>query len=553
MLNSYSQLNQDLNVISFFNDKTDMYFIDIGANDGIKFSNTYLLEKKYKWKGICSEPLPWAFERLIKRRSVICDNNAVFSKSDLSLKFSQSNLTSGITEFLDPVRHKKALKCSQISVKTITLQSLLDNYNAPKIIQYFSLDTEGAELEILKSVDFSKYTFLYINLEHNYIEPRRSDMRTLLLNNGYLYKGPNKFDDDYIHESTIIGTYYYKHDYTKPIVIKRKNNNFTVSSAYWADDTGTFKNGFLIWKKLKKGKIFYTHIDFGNGNIWHRDNRLDRYFCDFFINKQIKNVKGRSFEERFIDILSDPNNLLIKRVKDAGKIIDNNYVIMHNGIKVIKDGYYGNFSKCLTLNYGCHEPAEERMFQEVLLDIQDNATMIELGSYWCFYSIWFNKRIKNAKNYCIEPKSNNIKVGIRNCNLNNVKVDLTQGLIGDGNIKISDFVREKNIDYIDILHSDIQGYELQLLEDIIPLLNAKKIKYIFVSTHSTALHYNCLELLKKCNYRIVASADFENETFCCDGIIVACPKDNLTIKHTSLGCRKTTQLRNRPYKMDFFN
>lgn len=271
-MKSYSQLNQDLNVISFFNNKNDMYFIDIGANNGITLSNTFLLEKQYNWKGICSEPLPRAFKQLIKCRNVICDNNAVFSKSGLSLEFSESNLLSGITKFID--LYTRVRKGNQIIVKTITLQSLLDNYKAPKIIQYFSLDTEGTELEILKSVDFSKYTFLYINLEHNYVEPKRSEIRTLLLNNGYLYKGENKFDDDYIHESTVIGTYYYKQDYTKPIVIKRQNNNhFLVSSTYWSDDIGTFENGFLNWNKLGKGKIFYTHIDYGNSNIWHRDKR----------------------------------------------------------------------------------------------------------------------------------------------------------------------------------------------------------------------------------------------------------------------------------------
>lgn len=88
-----------------------------------------------------------------------------------------------------------------------------------------------------------------------------------------MYKGDNKWDDDYIHESTVIGTYYYQQDYTKPIVIKRHNNDFSVSSTYWNDDTGTFQNGFLNWKRLGNGKIFYTHIDYGNGNIWHRDKR----------------------------------------------------------------------------------------------------------------------------------------------------------------------------------------------------------------------------------------------------------------------------------------
>jgi FkbM family methyltransferase len=269
---SFSQLNQDKNVLSFYNYKKGLYFIDIGANDGKTLSNTFLLEKDYDWKGICSEPLPEAYAKLVKCRNVICDNNAVFSQSDLSLEFSESDLLSGITKFID--KHGVAKKSNKIFVKTITLQSLLDNYNAPKIIHYFSLDTEGTELEILKSIDFSTYTFLYINLEHNYIEPRRSEIQVLLLNNGYLYRGANHWDDDYIHESTIIGTYYYQEDYTKPIIIKRMNNNeFSVSDPYGQDDIGTFYNGFLKFKTKGNGKILYTHIDFGNGIIWHRDKR----------------------------------------------------------------------------------------------------------------------------------------------------------------------------------------------------------------------------------------------------------------------------------------
>ena len=330
-MKSYSQLNQDLNVISFFNNKNDMYFIDIGANDGKTLSNTFLLEKQYNWKKIYDKVLDGAFEKLSKCRNVICDNNAVFRKSGLSLEFSESNLLSGITNFID--RHEHAKKGNQIIVKTITLQSLLDNYKAPKIIQYFSLDTEGTELEILKSVDFSTYTFLYINLEHNNVEPRRSEIRTLLLNNGYLYKGENKWDDDYIHESTVIGTYYYQQDYTKPIVIKRQNNDFSVSSAYWNVDTGTFQNGFLNWKRLGNGKIFYTHIDYGNGNIWHRDKRSNLLFIG-------ANTMGEIFDENknytrlykngiFIEALPNVYEELKKNLKKANQKYNTNYIAIN--------------------------------------------------------------------------------------------------------------------------------------------------------------------------------------------------------------------------------
>lgn len=270
-----------------------------------------------------------------------------------------------------------------------------------------------------------------------------------------------------------------------------------------------------------------------------------------FINLQINNIKGISFKDRFIDILSDPSNLCIKRVKNAGKIEDGN-IILHNGIKVNKNCYYGDFSKILELNGGCHEPSEERLFSKVLEFIPNNGTMIELGSYWAFYSIWFNKIIKNANNYCIEPDIKNLEVGKNNCKINNVNADFTNAFIGNKGLKITNFIKDKKIDYIDILHSDIQGSEYEMLCDIVPLLDLNKIRYLFISTHSNDLHYKCIELLKKHNYRIIGSADYETETFCFDGIIVACKNDNLDIPFTPLGNRKHTQLRHEPFPFIYY-
>jgi hypothetical protein len=274
---------------------------------------------------------------------------------------------------------------------------------------------------------------------------------------------------------------------------------------------------------------------------------LELDYCDKLVNHNINNTKGTTFEDRFIDIMSDPNNIFIKRCENAGTI-ENECVILHNGIKVAKDGYYGSFSKILVLNKGCHEPAEERMFELILQDIPENGTMIELGSYWAFYTIWFHKVIKQARNYCIEPELQNLNLGKQNCLLNNVtNVDFTQGFVGKNNISISNFVLEKKIDYIDILHSDIQGYELEMLQDITNLLAQNKIKYLFISTHSDDVHYKCVQLLQKNNYRIIASADFETETFCFDGIIVACHSDNKKFGNYSIGNRKLTKLRTTPY------
>jgi len=201
---SYSQLGQDLEVLKVYNNKSNGFFIEVGASDGIELSNTYLLETKYDWKGICCEPIPNKFEKLvINRPKSTCIKEAVYNKSGLTLTFdiSECTLLSGISAHIDC--HKKRVDSSKqtINVQTISLLDVLEKANAPSFIEYMSLDTEGSELEILKNFDFKRYTFGLIDVEHNYIEPRRTQIKDLLLANGYVYKGPNKFDDMYKHRS----------------------------------------------------------------------------------------------------------------------------------------------------------------------------------------------------------------------------------------------------------------------------------------------------------------------------------------------------------------
>jgi FkbM family methyltransferase len=201
---SQSQLAQDLEVLAFYNNKKDGFFIEVGASDGIKFSNTYLLEHQYNWKGICCEPIPNQFDQLVKNRpNSVCFNEAVYSQSGLTLTFGvvdNNDLFSGIIDHLES-RLSNDKDNPIIQVQTISLLDVLNKANAPSFIEYMSLDTEGSELEILKNFDFNKYTFGLIDVEHNFIEPRRSEIRDLLLSNGYVYIGENKWDDRYKHSS----------------------------------------------------------------------------------------------------------------------------------------------------------------------------------------------------------------------------------------------------------------------------------------------------------------------------------------------------------------
>jgi FkbM family methyltransferase len=199
---SYSQIGQDLEVIKYYNNKEGGFFIEIGASDGVELSNTYLLEKEYKWKGICCEPIPVRFEKLVVNRpNSICFNQAVYNQSGLTVVFDISNdvnnsdLLSGISEHIDAHRSTVDNNKTSIQVETISLLDILNKANAPSFIEYMSIDTEGSELEILKNFDFQKYTFGLIDIEHNNVEPRRSKIKKLLLSTVYIYKGENHWDD----------------------------------------------------------------------------------------------------------------------------------------------------------------------------------------------------------------------------------------------------------------------------------------------------------------------------------------------------------------------
>ena len=61
---SFSQIGQDKRVLDFYQNKKNGYFVEVGANDGKRLSNTYLLEKDYNWKGICIEPVPSLLKKL---------------------------------------------------------------------------------------------------------------------------------------------------------------------------------------------------------------------------------------------------------------------------------------------------------------------------------------------------------------------------------------------------------------------------------------------------------------------------------------------------------
>jgi FkbM family methyltransferase len=270
----YAQINQDINVLKFYRYKKGGFFLDVGAYNGVDMSNTYLLEKSYNWKGICFEPLREAYENLREVRSAVCIDKAVFHETGKKMRFSACNVLSGITDCID--KYPWVKDSESYEVETIRLDDAILEHETivPYFIDYMSLDTEGTEFDILQSFDFNNYRVGYFTIEHNFVEPKRTNIRNFLLSKGYVYIGQNSVDDDYIHKSLIEGVYYYDNDFTRPITltIDHLTNKVTVQSPYWAPDTGVFDGrGMCIrFERLGTRLVYADTIANGTSDFWKR-------------------------------------------------------------------------------------------------------------------------------------------------------------------------------------------------------------------------------------------------------------------------------------------
>jgi len=126
----------------------------------------------------------------------------VYSRTGEQIGFSENYIgeLSGITEITGNDHHGLINRTTDsYQVETISLLDLLIKHNAPKHVDFLSVDTEGSEFEILNAFDFSQYTFGAICVEHNYLE-NRPKVKQLLLANGYrqVYPELSDFDDWFV-------------------------------------------------------------------------------------------------------------------------------------------------------------------------------------------------------------------------------------------------------------------------------------------------------------------------------------------------------------------
>lgn len=233
------------------------------------------------------------------------------------------------------------------------------------------------------------------------------------------------------------------------------------------------------------------------------------------------------FTGRFREIVADPLNLLIRRHPQAG-MITGDHVTLHNGNLVFARGpqaYYQGFSDILVINRGVHEPLEELVFQDMLTALPPAPVMLELGAYWAHYSMWLKRARPQAALHMVEPDPANAEVGRANLALNGFDGTYREAFVGQGAFALDDWFDEIGLARLNVLHCDIQGYEIEMLQGAARALAGRKVDYWFISTHSQDLHVRAEQGLRDAGYRVEVSADFTHQTTSFDGFMLGVHPD----------------------------
>ena len=207
----YSQCGQDKFLQEkIFKSQENGTFVEIGAHDGVTRSNTYFFEKNFNWTGICIEPHPDRFEELVHNRAskTVCLPIAIANFTGVS-NFKKvsgyAEMLSGLENCYDQ-RHQQRIEqevkkfggeAETIEIQVEKLGDVLMRYGITKV-DLLSVDTEGSELEILKSIDFKQVEIRVILVENNYHD---QSIFNYLVAQGYFKFASIDADDIYVKRS----------------------------------------------------------------------------------------------------------------------------------------------------------------------------------------------------------------------------------------------------------------------------------------------------------------------------------------------------------------
>lgn len=188
----YSQEKQDLIILALTkanDDKANLnprvephFFVDLAANDALILSNTFILEKN-GWEGVCIEANPEYWYRLANFRTCTIIGAAVGGKPEndgLEVNFALKGVFGGVVGNGTDNNDANSANVAQVKRNLVSIFTIFNQTHVPKVIDYMSLDVEGAESLVMENFPWSDYTFKFLTIERP-----KADLKEKLKLNGY--------------------------------------------------------------------------------------------------------------------------------------------------------------------------------------------------------------------------------------------------------------------------------------------------------------------------------------------------------------------------------
>ncbi|CPR05798.1 hypothetical protein BN971_00648 [Mycobacterium bohemicum DSM 44277] len=191
LMESPSERFQDIFALLLSGGKRNGFFVEFGACNGLVASNTLTLERNFGWSGILAEPATYWHDSLSKNRTARIDKRCVSAVTGNQLQFYQSDHPGNSS--LDKTHPYVGNIADSYTVETVSFMDLLKDQDAPRDIDFLSVDTEGHEKEVFANFDFDRYRFGFICVEqHAQLSPE-DRVRPMLEAAGYKVIFPREF------------------------------------------------------------------------------------------------------------------------------------------------------------------------------------------------------------------------------------------------------------------------------------------------------------------------------------------------------------------------
>ena len=206
-----SQFGEDKFILDLFDKDYKGKYLDLGCYHPTRHSNTYILYQN-AWTGINIDLNPLTIELFNFMRPRDLNYNIAISNSEEEKELyfidefnTQNTLDKNQLDFLKVHHNIKDREILKTKLKTKKLDRILVDNNFYNI-DFFNIDIEGHELEVIESLDFDKFKFKYICIEmiqHNKMSVSKSKkIKDILYNNNFIII--KKFEFNYIYRNTLI-------------------------------------------------------------------------------------------------------------------------------------------------------------------------------------------------------------------------------------------------------------------------------------------------------------------------------------------------------------